>query len=256
MSTPQSYTDVLTALGVSAVQLPEDLFNEAMAAASPAALEAKATDFGNAYQALQSMTIDQTQHPDMYTLQQQLLSSAEVIAPIVQWATAVFDDVATWFSNASSTVADWAQAATSAVSNTYESAVDWTSDELSSLFGPDVSQYTTAPATPAQGLGLLQLIPVAIIAGCIAMMAYWLTQYATFQQQVKVYQAALDKGATPQQAAAAAQALAPQGLTSGIKAVGSSILWPLVILGGVFLAVKYGPQIQRALERRSSHAEA
>jgi len=150
-----------------------------------------------------------------------LLARAETVGSTVQYIRAALDDVTAALSGA------WSQVS---------GAWSWIAAQLG-FEKPPADQSTL------QGLGL-PLIPIAAVLAAIAAITAFLADYAKFAQRVAVYEAAVDKGATAQEAAAAVdRALGPtsQGLlpslSSGVQslgyaAVGVAMLWAVVSFAG------------------------
>lgn len=121
---------------------------------------------------------------------------------------------------------EWVTAAIDKAANLYGDVKSWIMDK----FGFDgISDSQLA------GMGILPLIPVAIIAAAVAAISYWTNDAYQFNAKLNEIQRLENKGISPVQAAKMVEQTFNTGIFSNLK----NLILPLVIGGGIiFLATR------------------
>jgi hypothetical protein len=120
-----------------------------------------------------------------------------------------------------------------------QNVVQWVKDNT----GSDISASTTAPPS-LQGLGFIQVIPLAIIGGVIAataLAAAWIVDARSAIGKIQAMQAA---GLTPDQISVALKQSG--GLTGAV----SSATGFLVVLGIIAAGVYFAPELKKLVSKR------
>lgn len=86
-----------------------------------------------------------------------------------------------------------------------------------------------------QGLGLVWLIPVAVVAGSVALMGSWISDTYQFNKRFEEIHRLESMGYTPEQAAAIYERTQGQTFFSGLK----YLTLPAAILGGIWMINRF-----------------
>lgn len=98
------------------------------------------------------------------------------------------------------------------------------------------------------GLGLIPLIPIAVLAGSIALVTKWVTDAYALKARIDEQQRLEAKGLTPQQAANVLKQSAGEpskGIFDTLAANVQNIAIGAVVIGGVLIGVRYMRRRQR-----------
>lgn len=118
----------------------------------------------------------------------------------------------------------------------------WFTSIKTTIFGGAAPSPTT-PIGPLDGLGVIQVLPIAVIAGAVALITKWLADVYVFAKKVEEIKRLESKGLSPQRAADMLERAMPTGLMDVLK---GNIIW--LVIGGVLLL--FGPEIIKIIQGR------
>jgi hypothetical protein len=169
--------------------------------------KAKAQEFRDAYTALMSRQSYVAQRPELKAEFDALYSRGSTIKRTIEALTRTVDQITGFFSQA------WSGA----------------SGAVKQFFGLN-------GARPAASLGLVQLLPIAAIAGAVALMGKWVSDVYLFERKVTEQKRLEGTGLAPHQASEIVRGMSAG---SGFLGILDGFKMPLLLVGGGFIFLKF-----------------
>ncbi len=119
---------------------------------------------------------------------------------------------------------EWTTGLIDKAASAYSSVKDWISSQFNGV-------------DDDQGMGIIPIIPIAIIAASISAMGYWISDAYKFSKKLAEIQRLENRGLTSEKAAEVVErTLASKGFFSG----SGKMLFPILLGIGVFIMIKKG----------------